>query len=301
MRPCLFARAGNQFLMPLLIALVVSAFSTLVFEVRTQTTSQTSNQSGFTIVSTQTITATDSDVKRLRGVHVRYQRSDCMVKDIKTYFKEDGMPDPPRIQQYLKRNHHSLSAEALRKNPSFDREEEVLGFQTFVLRHNHGSGSDEYVETFLAPELQGIRIKQVVVMKGTIEVIEPVSILLGEPDEKILTIVPVDLGKESPTEASMGASKKIDFSGGVLQGYAFKEVQPPYPAEAKEADVSGAVQVQILVSEKGKVIEAMPISGHPLLREAALEAARQWVFKPTEVSGVPVKVQDILIFDFTLQ
>src|SRR5262249_27794924 len=130
-------------------------------------------------------------------------------------------------------------------------------------------------------------------------VIEPVSILLGEPDEKTLAIVPVDLGKESAIAASPRRAKKIDFSGGVLQGYAVKEVQPPYPVEARDADVSGDVQVQILISEQGKVIEATPVGGHQLLRSAALDAARQWVFRPTEVSGVPVKVQDTLTFNFT--
>ncbi|NOT63541.1 MAG: energy transducer TonB [Acidobacteria bacterium] len=95
--------------------------------------------------------------------------------------------------------------------------------------------------------------------------------------------------------------KKINVSGGVLQGSALKKVQPPYPPIAKAARAAGAVQVQVTISEEGRVIGADVVSGHPLLREAALQAARQWVFKPTELSGVPVKVQGILTFNFTLQ
>jgi TonB family protein len=299
MRPCLLTRAREQFSITLLIMLVVSF--TLVFEVRAQTASQASNQSGFTIVSTQTITSTESGVARLRGVHVRYQRSDSVAKEIKTYFKEDGTPDPPQIQQYLTRRHHSLSEAALRKNPSLNREEKVLGFQTFVLRDYRGSGNDEYTETFLAPELQDIPIKQIVVTKDKVDVIEPVSILLGEPDEKTLLIATAALGKESQTIASTERFKRIDFSQGVLPGYASKEVKPLYPAEAKESDVYGTVLVQILVSEEGRVIEARPISGPPQLRDAALDAARQWLFKPTLVSGMRVKVQDILTFNFKPQ
>jgi protein TonB len=87
----------------------------------------------------------------------------------------------------------------------------------------------------------------------------------------------------------------------VLQGNAIKKVPPPYPEEAKAAHASGAVQVQVTISEDGHVIEAAVISGHPLLREASLEAAKQWIFKPVELSGVPVKVQGILTFNFTLQ
>ena len=95
--------------------------------------------------------------------------------------------------------------------------------------------------------------------------------------------------------------KEIKVSGGVLQGSALKKVQPPYPPIAKAARAQGAVQVQVTISEEGRVIDAQVVSGHPLLREAALQAARQWAFKPTELSGVPVKVQGVLTFNFTLQ
>lgn len=103
-----------------------------------------------------------------------------------------------------------------------------------------------------------------------------------------------------PPSTSAETSKKINISGGVLQDNAIKKVQPPYPPIARAANVSGAVQAQITISEAGEVIEAVIVSGHPLLRDAALQAARQWVFKPTELSGVPVKVQGILTFNFTL-
>lgn len=94
--------------------------------------------------------------------------------------------------------------------------------------------------------------------------------------------------------------KQIKVSGGVLQGSALRRVQPQYPPIAKAARASGAVQVQVTISEEGRVIEADVISGHPLLRDAALRAAQQWLFKPTELSGVPVKVQGVLTFNFTL-
>jgi TonB family protein len=75
------------------------------------------------------------------------------------------------------------------------------------------------------------------------------------------------------------APKKITVSGGVLQGTAIKRVQPPYPQQAKEELVQGAVQLQVTISEEGKVIDAVVLSGPELLREAALEAAKKWEFK----------------------
>ncbi|MGH9833459.1 MAG: M56 family metallopeptidase [Blastocatellia bacterium] len=79
---------------------------------------------------------------------------------------------------------------------------------------------------------------------------------------------------------------------------AIKKATARYPADAKAAGVSGAVSVRVLISEEGKVIEAEAVSGHQLLREAAVEAAKQWVFSPTERSGVPVKVKGIITFNF---
>ena len=88
---------------------------------------------------------------------------------------------------------------------------------------------------------------------------------------------------------------------GVLSGRVLKKVNPAYPGEAQAARVSGEVQVQVTISEEGRVIEAIVISGPELLREAAVQAAKEWVFKPTKLDGVPVKVQGILTFNFELQ
>ena len=70
--------------------------------------------------------------------------------------------------------------------------------------------------------------------------------------------------------------KKINVAGGVLQGSALTRVQPVYPPEAKAANVTGPVTVKISISETGDVTSAEATSGHPLLREAAVTAARQW-------------------------
>jgi periplasmic protein TonB len=104
-----------------------------------------------------------------------------------------------------------------------------------------------------------------------------------------------------PPTPTPAPPKKLTVSGGVLQGSAIKKVQPPYPPIARAARASGAVQIQVTISEDGRVLEASVIAGHPLLRDSALQAARQWVFRPTELSGVPVKVQGVLTFNFTLQ
>src|SRR5262245_1059844 len=132
------------------------------------------------------------------------------------------------------------------------------------------------------------------------------TLLDGKPVKQPGTLPFVFKSPPPPTSDPPAAAtsaetpEKLNVSGGVLQGNAIKKVQPPYPPIAKAARASGPVQVQITISEAGEVIEASVISGHALLRDAALQAARQWLFVPTELSGVPVKVQGILTFNFTL-
>lgn len=90
-------------------------------------------------------------------------------------------------------------------------------------------------------------------------------------------------------------------SEGVLQGGAIRKPKPTYPAIAKAARASGPVQVVVIISEEGRVIDAYAASGNPLLRAAAVDAARQWAFSPTTLSKVPVKVQGVLTFNFVLE
>jgi len=81
---------------------------------------------------------------------------------------------------------------------------------------------------------------------------------------------------------------------------AIAKVKPVYSPEAKAAGAAGEVKLQLLISEEGKVTSATVISGHELLREAALQAAQQWVFKPLIIGGVPKKMEGILTFTFSL-
>jgi TonB family protein len=84
----------------------------------------------------------------------------------------------------------------------------------------------------------------------------------------------------------------------VAQGWALTRVIPVYPASARKMNAYGPVEVRIIISREGKVIEAAAISGHPALRRAAVETARRWAFKPTTIDGAPIKMESILTFVF---
>lgn len=98
--------------------------------------------------------------------------------------------------------------------------------------------------------------------------------------------------------AQMSLPKIIRKSGGVLQQSAKRKVIPEYPSDARAKGVRGAVVIELTVDEDGNVIETRPVSGPQELLGAAEEAAKQWKFTPTRLSGVPVKVIGTITFNF---
>jgi TonB family protein len=90
----------------------------------------------------------------------------------------------------------------------------------------------------------------------------------------------------------------LRVSGGILNGKAASLPKPVYPSAAAEANVTGVANVQIVIDEAGNVISADAVSGHPLLRSAAVDAAREAKFAPTVLSGQPVKVTGVLAYSF---
>src|SRR5438128_8087463 len=81
--------------------------------------------------------------------------------------------------------------------------------------------------------------------------------------------------RPKPTPQPTPSKPKTVVSGGVLNGKAISKPQPAYPPIAKAAKASGTVTVQVLVDEEGSVISAKAVSGHPLLQQAAVDAAYQ--------------------------
>jgi TonB family protein len=101
-----------------------------------------------------------------------------------------------------------------------------------------------------------------------------------------------------PPPPSPPSASGIIISGGVLNGKAVSKPEPAYPATARAVHATGVVTVQVTVDEKGDVVSAKAVSGHPLLQAAAVAAARQAKFSPTRLSGQPVKVTGVLTYNF---
>lgn len=108
-----------------------------------------------------------------------------------------------------------------------------------------------------------------------------------------------DNAMELPTPSGLKGGRTV--SGGVLNGKATSLPKPPYPPLARQANAAGTVVVQVIVDEKGNVVSATAVSGHPLLRPAAAAAARGAKFSPTLLSGRPVKVSGVITYNFVAE
>ena len=84
----------------------------------------------------------------------------------------------------------------------------------------------------------------------------------------------------------------------VCERQAIKKRQPVYPDEAERENITGSVVVDIIIDEKGVVESAHALSGSTSLREAAVEAAMEWRFRPYTVGGKPEKIICSITFSF---
>ena len=120
----------------------------------------------------------------------------------------------------------------------------------------------------------------------------------GEPVE-VRTEISVNFTL-APSE-SVEMPKRIQVDGNAQAANLITQVKPNYPPEAKQAGIQGTVQLQAVLGKDGKVQDIKVLSGEPVLAAAALDAVKQWVYRPTLLNGEPVEVKTTIDVNFTLQ
>jgi Ca-activated chloride channel family protein len=110
---------------------------------------------------------------------------------------------------------------------------------------------------------------------------------------------PSQPARPSPQPQPAEPPQKLTVAGGVLNGRAKSLPVPVYPEVARRMRVSGTVIVEVTVDESGRVSEARVAGGPALLRQAALDAARQARFPPTLVGGQPARLTGVINYTFT--
>src|SRR6202140_1405379 len=93
---------------------------------------------------------------------------------------------------------------------------------------------------------------------------------------------------------------RVRVSSGVSSGLLVRKVSPNYPPLARQARIQGTVILQAQISKDGSIQNLQLISGHPMLAPAAIEAVKQWKYKPYLLNGEPVEVETQVQVNFTL-
>jgi TonB family protein len=114
-------------------------------------------------------------------------------------------------------------------------------------------------------------------------------------------------GEEKNTPPQLPAKKPVEekkivppiLHSSVINGKATSLPVPAYPQTAVAVGAAGEVSVKVLLDENGNVISAQVVSGHPLLRQSALQAARIAKFSPTVLNGQRVKVDGVIVYKFS--
>jgi TonB family protein len=77
-----------------------------------------------------------------------------------------------------------------------------------------------------------------------------------------------------------------------------KQVRPTYPAEALARGIKGPVVLQVIIDKQGKPHDIKVKKGDPVLAKAAVEAVRQWEYKPYKLNGEAVEVETMVTVNF---
>lgn len=89
-------------------------------------------------------------------------------------------------------------------------------------------------------------------------------------------------------------------SGGVMAGQIISKVNPVYPPEAKEKGIQGAVVLHAIIGKDGTVQNLNVVSGPDELQSSAMDAVKQWVYKPFLLNGNPTEVETTITVNYSL-
>jgi protein TonB len=105
------------------------------------------------------------------------------------------------------------------------------------------------------------------------------------------------IGSAAPPP-KVAAPQKLKVSSGVAEGLRTHYVEPTYPQMAKIAHIQGDVVLQATISKSGVIENLRGVQGHPILIQAAMDAVKQWRYKPYILNGDPVEVETTIQVKF---
>ncbi|MGC2321231.1 MAG: TonB family protein [Terriglobales bacterium] len=122
----------------------------------------------------------------------------------------------------------------------------------------------------------------------------------GVPGGSMGGVIGGIIGSTPVAVPKVATPTRVRVSAGVQQGNLISQIKPTYPAIAKSARIQGAVVLQAEISKTGTIENLRVMSGHPMLVQSALDAVKQWRYKPYLLNGDPVPVETTITVNFTL-
>jgi TonB family protein len=107
-------------------------------------------------------------------------------------------------------------------------------------------------------------------------------------------------GSGAAATPHIATPQRVRVSQGVANALAVKKVTPEYPSEARKERIQGTVLMHAMIDKAGDIIELDLVTGHPMLAPAAIDAVRQWQYKPYLLDGKPIEVDTQIMVTFTL-
>ena len=95
-------------------------------------------------------------------------------------------------------------------------------------------------------------------------------------------------------------SKPAFRQSSMLEGSLIRKVKPVYPPLARSARIEGPVILEALINKAGTIQNLHLITGHPMLVPAAIDAVRQWQYRPYILNGEPIEVETQITVNFIL-
>lgn len=124
----------------------------------------------------------------------------------------------------------------------------------------------------------------------------PTELAAASANEDALSSV-IATTAATPRQPTLATMK---ISQGVSQGLLIKKVNPVYPLSAKSMHVEGAVLLEATIDREGRVVNPIVVKGDKVLARAALDAVRQWRYKPYYLDKQPVEIQTQITINFKL-
>lgn len=129
----------------------------------------------------------------------------------------------------------------------------------------------------------------------------PASPEIALPMGTSITLTRFDGPRATASDVIKPSEAPVLVGGALQSAKLLKQVVPIYPQSARQLRISGTVHLLGVIAKDGTIQRLQVLSGHPLLRQAALDAVSQWIYRPTVLNGQPVEVEAPIDVMFVLR